>query len=131
MRQSLFPFAFIVYVTLVLFSPPAEGEAETTHEYLQTRQEISKTLAGEKNMVGHIRVSGMLCDLLRVQKERFETAGSTGSNDIAIKAEDLLNEAGMASSQEDFVASYAILDEATELIIGSLDGVTGEPTSAP
>lgn len=81
--------------------------------------EIRATLASEKNLTHYNRVSGMLCDLLREQKRLYALQGA-GNNGLASRVEELLNEAGLFASEEDYKDAFQVLATAHETIMQSL-----------
>ena len=83
--------------------------------------EVKYALGMQRNMGGYIRLSGVLTDILRVMKTEFTKKPSAADNAAAQQAEDLLNEAGLAASQDDFDESFAIMEKASGVILGAID----------
>ncbi|MDH5478595.1 MAG: hypothetical protein OEY50_09710 [Nitrospinota bacterium] len=109
----------IIFAALLAFSllaAPAMAEKITVKS-----DEISAALEMRKNMGGYIRLSGILTDILRNLKTGYANNPAAADTAVAQEAEDLLNEAGLAVSQDDYEESFAILKKATDLILGAID----------
>lgn len=89
-------------------------------------KEIKAKLASEKNHLHFSKILSMLSYLLSEQKRVFTKNLGTGKNEIARQIEEILNEAALYGSQLDYDKAYKSLDNAHEMIMGSLNKMLDE-----
>ncbi|MDH5510486.1 MAG: hypothetical protein OEZ32_09030 [Nitrospinota bacterium] len=85
------------------------------------KDEVKFALGMRKNMGSYIRLSGILTDVLRSLKTEYSKMPSAADNAVTRQAEDMLNEAGLAASQDDFEGSFAIMEKVSTLILDAID----------
>ncbi len=113
---------FILAIGLFLSGPAVYSTESDPFAY----NEIRKRFSSKPDIVNYNRISGMLTDLLREHKRLFRLTGRTGNNEIVVKVEGLLNEAGLYASQNDNEKAYEIMDIAHKIIMESLKQMVGE-----
>lgn len=85
-----------------------------------TEAEVAQGLTAERNLTHYIHLSGILTDLLREQKRMYHINHQGGFNPVAEDVENLLNEAGMAASQNDFDAAWTSMEKSSKLLFAAL-----------
>ena len=90
--------------------------------------EIRGLLSSKENTNFYIysRISGLLTDLLREQKRLFLLTGRTGKNEVIVKCEGLLNEAGLYASQKDYKNVFKVMDNVHKIIMESIEQMVGK-----
>ncbi len=85
------------------------------------KSEMKKEFSLKRNLANFNRASGLLTDILREQKRLFSIQNSSGTNKISLKAENLLNEANMHASEENYDKGYEALETANKILLESIE----------
>jgi hypothetical protein len=100
---------------------PWDGIASAFEKPTFSTREYEDMLAAEKNMATANRLGGLLTDLLHEQKRVFSARNGAAENRVVREAENLLNEAGIYISQNDFDEAFRLMEQAYREIIASLE----------
>ncbi len=115
----------LMFTSLSAYPQYARSEPQPVGYYANAHKEIKAIISSKKDITNFNRIIGMISDLLRIHRQESVSTHKGGRNEIAAKVEDLLNEASMFASQDDFDKSYKSLDDALEVIIDSLHKLPG------
>ncbi len=115
----------LMFTSLSIYPQYARSESQPVGYYSHAHKEIKAIISSKKNITNFNRIIGMISDLLRIHRQESASTNKGGGIEIAMKVEDLLNEASMFASQDNFDDSYKSLDDALEVIIDSLHKLPG------
>ncbi len=87
--------------------------------------EIRNELSLKRNLINFNRASGMLSDVLREQKRVFIANKADKKNEIALKVEELMNEASLFASQDNYDKSFDILQTVHGILLASIKELNG------
>lgn len=128
MRKTVFGVTLLVTVWLAMPCPPpfpAAGghmgvsSAWAVEEFSYHDNEILFHFSQEKNLVHFNHLIGMLSDLWREHKKFYEAKG-TGEDAVSPKVEELINDANLAASENNYEEAFATLKNAYDLLKSSL-----------
>ncbi len=112
----------VLLLLLFLLYSPAQGYTPPTavDDYSHGYNQIKGLIDSSKNITNYQRISGMISDLLRIQREEFNSRKTPGENIAAIQVEDQINTAGLYASQSDFENCFVSLETALDMVIEAL-----------
>ncbi|MGK7344226.1 MAG: hypothetical protein ACNS63_00245 [Candidatus Nitrospinota bacterium M3_3B_026] len=117
MRGHGFLLAVALMAAGPLFIWPLAASGEEAGSY--SMEEIKSELAGERNILSFNRLSGMLTDVLRLQKQAHAKNGGTRGAKRFLEVEEHLNAAGMFASQSQYDECYERLEAAYETLLAA------------
>ncbi len=85
------------------------------------KNEMEKEFALKRNLANFNRASGLLTDILREQKRVFRASNASGANKTSLNAENLLNEANLHASQDNYDEAYKALEAANKILLESIE----------
>lgn len=95
------------------------AQAETDTPYF-SMEEVKFELAMERDLHHFNRLSGLMTDLLKAQRKLFSMKREGESNEVGDRVEDLINDAGLLASQQNYDDSFVTLENAFNIITTSL-----------
>lgn len=119
---SVYLLAFSMALMACVVGPLAVKEtmAQSTGSVSFADDKIKTLLAGKKSIYNYNRVSGMMADMLSIQRNLFKKRNGDKANNASKTVEDMMNSASMHASTNDFENGYKDLEAAYEIISASL-----------
>jgi len=128
-KKSFCGIFLMMFCAAFIFSEqsiPGAGIASAFEKPQFSKREYEDMLAADKNMATANRLGGLLTDLMREQKRVFFKRNGAEENQIIMETENLLNEANLHISQNDFDEAFRLMEQAYSKIVASLEQMSGQ-----
>lgn len=87
---------------------------------LYGEDEIRALIAGNGDFSSYSRLSGLINDILREQRTLFMKHRVDGANTISLDAEELMNQAALQASEDNYIESFNGLSKAFDILAVSI-----------
>jgi len=118
---GIFLMTFCAAFIFSMQSIPGAGIASAFEKPSFSKREYEDMLAADKNMATANRLGGLLTDLMREQKRMFFKRNGAVKNQVIMETENLLSEANLQISRNDFDEAFSLMEQAYRKIVASLE----------
>lgn len=123
-RNLVYPA--LLAVALAWYPSVIHAEGNTAESFVYNEEVYRSEFKRPRNMSTFNRAIGILGDLLREQRRLFSEKNN-GANEVADKAEDVMNEANLLGAQQQYDGAYAGLEASFEMLTTSIKQMLETP----
>lgn len=124
-RNLVFPV--LLAVALAWYPPVIHADENKAESFVYDEEVYRSEFKRQRNMSTFNRAIGILGDLLREQRRLFSEKNGGATNELADKAEEVMNEANLLGAQQQYDGAYAGLEAAFEMLTTSIKQLLNAP----